>query len=1755
MSNTAATATTNGQEGSLNPLQPSEITGEPATNNLHTASDLQATIASWSSASQVEKKAVLHAFEAYYKQAGLEAGKANKTKAKTLFGDPAITNLSNAALAQAARLLQVPEQEIPAHTLRHRVTSPGAGHAAKHVHIVPLLEDIAKHYNGGIALPYVPSVEVTEELQPLVGVVAGTRIAHINPARDNLPLSYDIDVSFRDAEALAKALTTAYVRHGQAVPTSFALPESLKGIVELRLELKNLGLPDDTIVDAFKQILEGNEARLLKVVKHFEVTHFNNGPETYRFGGKVSAFVQVHDITVDPQGAYRKVLASLLPTSIMLGGSLPLPIRHNFEQTFCPRARKIPGLLPGFTPARKTQPWSTIPISTPPQRNLTRTGLPFKPRLSQANSTPLAAKGARLSGFRHLIDESDNSENDSDDNEGCLQGTLFSPSITKAERRAAAKARKAQSSFEGSEGHVAKRPREDFESAFPPLPSSSTQSASSRATTQQGRALSMSGSLDNSLPAASTSTSTEEGEHHLDDAGLDDLRASLPFEVFSTPHLITLIPPSLSSLLVEPPSQHQSSDGRILTLHLTLCDSAPLEVVNVYAPVRDEDRKLFFSSFSFPHRPHHLPLVAGDLNDCPNPRVDRKYQTGHRSHWETLVARAPIHLEDALRLVHPFKALFTRPHIKNKKIVSWSRIDHILIGSKHKACVRDAFINFTAPASDHRPVIAHLDIPSSSQISSLPTTNANSTRIHPSLFSDVHFAVAFETWFHSSLSPQIASLPADYRWETAKGQIAAFASQYARQRRASHQTRERDLESQLQALEATANLTSAHALQWRTLQDELRALASARSRSVFLRTSVPFFPDANLHAQTLHRKLATRKKSTTFRTIQLADSSRTTDIETALAHVQSHFSAQFSPSERDTEEVRAVRKAFLEPIYSSNTASDPRFARRWDPEQAARLDLPFSAKEVSDAIASAPSSSSPGLLGLPYEFYKQNSSLLSHELADAFNAAWERGTLQRSQTEARVRLLFKSSKPNADDSLVSHYRPISLRETDYRLLARVLVKRINPLLEQSIPANQVGFVPGRQSSDAGLHLQLLVEEIQARNIPQATLLSLDQEKAYDLVDHDWVLASYEAFGAPPRFLALLAALYDSSRLVARYNVNGFFTEPVPLKCGLPQGCPLSCASWLLSFQPFLDSLIRRRISLTVLEPLNGIRSEIFTSLAFADDSILVVESLSHALPLLEQLAVDWRLATNGRLNTSKTSAFAIGPAARDDPAASLAAWTRPEESTTWAGFPISLEPQPRDFYEHLLVKLERRCTGARNLYTSLRTRALYANSRIVSLSLHALSFYPAPNDFLTRLRTVLLDFVWGSKLHDAKKKHVFLPVKQGGLGLIDPHDLNEANNLRRLSSFLSNSHPLATALLQASFRRHAPQLPASSPHRFLARNPWSLLRRSVTSFAHPLWLSIAATGSRIHPSHVDLNLSTLTASEVLALPPYLLLPHDALRSFDLVAQLYPTSDGTIRTIGPSYGVLARAPTGIKLARTLWSVFVRTHPIFSRLLPSLYPSVLLPHPVPPLSSFFTIYGLPPAFSTSRARRRLNDLRPPAPLDPKLERLFASPPSSEALVRRTWNWIHTAPATAREAETHWRLLHNGIRGRPQLSHFAPDTDRTCLFCSTASDDVVHALFECDYSKEYWSSLLDLLSSSLSGAFTASTFAPDEILLGLPTLRLLLDDSDAFKARAVVAVGLQTLVDTRRSRIQQNPLLSSPLPSDLAVKAVEDIVRRLS
>ena len=69
------------------------------------------------------------------------------------------------------------------------------------------------------------------------------------------------------------------------------------------------------------------------------------------------------------------------------------------------------------------------------------------------------------------------------------------------------------------------------------------------------------------------------------------------------------------------------------------------------------------------------------------------------------------------------------------------------------------------------------------------------------------------------------------------------------------------------------------------------------------------------------------------------------------------------------------------------------------------------------------------------------------------------------------------------------------------------------------------------------------------------IISLDVEKAFDKIQHPFMIKVLERSGIQGPYLNMIKAIY--SKPVANIKVNGEKLEAIPLKSGTIQGCPLS----------------------------------------------------------------------------------------------------------------------------------------------------------------------------------------------------------------------------------------------------------------------------------------------------------------------------------------------------------------------------------------------------------------------------------------------------------------------------------------------------------------------------------------------------------------------------------------------------------------------
>jgi hypothetical protein len=123
----------------------------------------------------------------------------------------------------------------------------------------------------------------------------------------------------------------------------------------------------------------------------------------------------------------------------------------------------------------------------------------------------------------------------------------------------------------------------------------------------------------------------------------------------------------------------------------------------------------------------------------------------------------------------------------------------------------------------------------------------------------------------------------------------------------------------------------------------------------------------------------------------------------------------------------------------------------------------------------------------------------------------------------------------------SRFRPISLCNTSYKILTKVIANRLKNILPSIVPENQGGFIKGRHIADniilvqEALHSSLVKKE-------KGMIIKLDLANAFDKVNHNFLFAVMKKFGFDDKFVNWIRACIDSPWIAPMVNgrVTNFF---------------------------------------------------------------------------------------------------------------------------------------------------------------------------------------------------------------------------------------------------------------------------------------------------------------------------------------------------------------------------------------------------------------------------------------------------------------------------------------------------------------------------------------------------------------------------------------------------------------------------------------
>ena len=228
--------------------------------------------------------------------------------------------------------------------------------------------------------------------------------------------------------------------------------------------------------------------------------------------------------------------------------------------------------------------------------------------------------------------------------------------------------------------------------------------------------------------------------------------------------------------------------------------------------------------------------------------------------------------------------------------------------------------------------------------------------------------------------------------------------------------------------------------------------------------------------------------------------------------------------------------------------------------------------EVRDALKQVGLNKSPGLDGLPNEVYLRMSHMFVPILTDVFNHWFAQGAIPGSVTKGVITLLKKGGRhvwEGLDD-----YRPITLLNTELKILARVLANCLQLVISDLIGPEQTFAVKGRSIQD---NLHLIREVLEGiEDDTEAALISLDQSKAFDRVDHRFLASVLETAGFEPEFRRWISMMYHNPQAVVQ--VNGRRSRVFAIERSVQQGCPLSPLLYVLALEPLLRRLRDERTS-------------------------------------------------------------------------------------------------------------------------------------------------------------------------------------------------------------------------------------------------------------------------------------------------------------------------------------------------------------------------------------------------------------------------------------------------------------------------------------------------------------------------------------------------------------------------------------------------
>lgn len=798
-----------------------------------------------------------------------------------------------------------------------------------------------------------------------------------------------------------------------------------------------------------------------------------------------------------------------------------------------------------------------------------------------------------------------------------------------------------------------------------------------------------------------------------------------------------------------------------ITTEIKLPDSPPLFYTAVYASNQSDERTDLWAELLHLHSSlplHDKPwMIGGDFN-----------QILHASEHSTISDNASTstiyQFRDCLLQLGAFDLRYQGPtHTwMNKHPVSpiAKKLDKCLITSE----VISAFPHATATFlpidfSDHSPCLIDLafELP---KAGIQPFKFLNYLIKHPS-FSEV----VREAWFEAgSVSANLTSLC--WKLKSIKRSLKLLN----RDNFSHIQERVKETYSLLQLVQVRAldDPSPETFAEEQVLNQKLQFLCQIEECFFLQKSRINWLKEGDLDTIFFHRVCLTRASYNAIRSFLLPSGTLLTDPLAMSALAVGHFKAVLGPD-------GSLPLLLFTPSDWFQSLTQFRCSL----QQQQKMLLMPSTEEITKLMFSLNPNKAPGPDGLTSAFFKGAWSIIGVEVVNSITNFFNTGFLPKSTNSTILSLVPKF--PGA--SRITDYKPISLLNTIYKVISRLLVRRLKPILIDLILPNQTAFVEGKLLLENTVLDSELVNGYHKNKGARRITIKVDIAKAFDTLSWDFLFAALSSFDLPPPLLNLLKACVCTTSFTVGYNgvVNGSFKG----KRGLRQGDPLSPYLFVIAMN-CLSMMPDQEARLGNLSYHHHCRKTRLTHLSFTDDLMIFIDGSLDSVQRVLQIFHEFEKRSGLAVSLQKSSFFS-SDISQEEISTIQVSTGMPHRTLPmkYLGVPMVTKKLTLHDCEPMLHQIKLRFSSWSAKALSFAGRLLLIKTVIAGITTFWCSSFLLPKACINKINSLCGLFLWNGNIeghHSARVAWdvVTLTKEQGGLGVRDLHVWNKACILKLL---------------------------------------------------------------------------------------------------------------------------------------------------------------------------------------------------------------------------------------------------------------------------------------------------------------------------------------------------------------------------------------